>query len=76
MRAGASFHVSPLVFLERPLVGFVLFVWCVLCLFFGLVLVCVGGCWVVLLSKAHLLTRPVSLPMTFCQELQRLPLSL
>ena len=38
-----SVHVSPLVFLERPLICFVLFVLvCVcLCLFFGLVLVVV-----------------------------------
>ena len=36
MRARASFHVSPtVVFLERPLVGPVLFGWCVFACFLG-----------------------------------------
>ena len=65
---GLHFTVSPFVFLERPLGGLVGF-WCLVfalfwCFSFCLCCCCCCCCCLGLRQQAHLVTRPLSLPMT------------
>ena len=61
MRAGASLHCLTISVLVRPpvLFAFLVGVVCFCCLFSG------AG-----VQQAHLVTRPLSLPTTLCQDLQ------